>query len=126
MPLVFQKFSTMQNVKIHTVKAQCSESKAKTTFATDVMFDKLSAITLVGNPTGVSFGMRVNNIEIFPDDYPAQELVGGAFRPTGERETSLKAFDISAKGSQVEIYLTGKSATYDVVLRYENQTPNKP
>ncbi len=115
----------MQNVKIHTVKAQCSPSKTKTSFATDVMFDKLTAISIVGNPTGVCFGMRVNSVEIFPEDYPASELVGGAFRPTAERETSLKAFDIPAKGSQVEIYLTGNTATYDIILRYENNPAQK-
>ena len=116
----------MQRVKIHTVKAGCSPSKFKTSFATDVMFERLTAISLVGNPTGVSFGMRVNNTEIFPDDYPATELVGGAFRPTNQRETSLREFNIPAKGAQVEIYLTGNPATYDVVLRYENNETPQP
>jgi len=116
----------MQKVKIHSIKAQCSPSKSKTTFITDALFDKLTAISLVGNPTGVSFGMRVNNSEIFPDDYPASELVGGAFRPTAQRETSLRDFNIPAKGSQVEIYLTGNNATYDIILRYENdETPKQ-
>ena len=110
----------MQKVKIHTVKAGCSPSKTKTSFATDGMFEKLTAISLVGNPTGVTFGMRVNSTEIFPNDFPASELVGGAFRPTNQRETSLKDFNIAAKGSQVEIFMTGNNATYDVVLRYEN------
>jgi hypothetical protein len=112
----------MQKVKIHTVKVGCSPSKTKTNFATDASFDKLTAISLVGNPTGVCFGMRANNQEIFPDDFPASELVGGAFRPTGQRETTLREFNIPARGSQVEIYLTGNNATYDVVLRYENDT----
>jgi hypothetical protein len=110
----------MQKVKIHTIKVACSPNKAKTNFATDAMFDTLTAISLVGDPTGVCFGMRANNQEIFPDDFPAGELVGGAFRPTNQRETSLKEFNIPARGSQVEIYMTGNSATYDVVLRYEN------
>ena len=115
----------MQRVKIHTVKCGCSPTKTRTTFASDGMFDKLAAISLVGNPTGVSFGMRVNNHEIFPDDYPASELVGGAFRPTNERETSLREFNIAARGSQVEIYMTGNTAIYDVILRYENdERPN--
>ena len=115
----------MQKVKIHTIKATCSPSKSKTNFATDASFDRLTAITLVGNPTGVTFGMRANNQEIFPDDFPASELVGGAFRPTNQRETSLKEFNIPARGSQVEIFMTGETATYDVVLRYENDTPTQ-
>jgi|GEM_PF-2653562 len=115
----------MQRVKIHTIKAACSPSKVRTNFATDAMFDRLTAISLVGNPTGVCFGMRANGQEVFPDDFPASELVGGAFRPTNQRETSLREFNIPARGSQVEIYLTGNNATYDIVLRYENDTPTQ-
>ena len=39
--------------------------------------------------------------------------------------SALIAVFIPARGSQVEIYLTGNNATYDIVLRYENDTPTQ-